>query len=142
VLDTIRGLRETGVWVEVTTLVIPGLNDSPEELDRIAGFLSGVDVAIPWHVTRFFPDYRLTHHTATPRATLEIARERGMANGLRYVYIGNTGEAGETVCPNCGSVLLRRNGFTTQFGPFRDGKCDTCDFSVDGIWSIAQPAAR
>ncbi|MEA1927441.1 MAG: AmmeMemoRadiSam system radical SAM enzyme, partial [Candidatus Auribacterota bacterium] len=113
VLDTIRKMYELGIWLEVTTLIIPGHNDSEEELESIARFLSGISPDIPWHVSAFYPTYRLTSAPRTPVSTLQRAREIGQSAGLRYVYTGNIpGDDGEnTYCSNCGKVIIERNGY-------------------------------
>ena len=104
VLDTIAGIHERGIWLEVLTLVIPGFNDSDEELTRAARFIASVSRDIPWHVTAFHPDYKMTDRGATPVATLLRACEIGAAEGLRYVYAGNipgrVGEWENTRCPS------------------------------------------
>ncbi len=136
VLETIRSLRERGVWVEVTTLVIPGYNDDPEQLGRIAEFLASVDPDVPWHVTGFFPTHRLTDAPPTPAAALERARRIGLERGLRYVYTGNRpGRGGEdTVCPGCGTSVIVRRGFLLVLRNVRpDGGCGGCGQPIPGI---------
>ncbi len=136
VLDTIVLMKELGVWVEVTTLVIPGWNDSDKELTEIAEFIRGVDPQMPWHVTRFHPTYRMTDRGATPVATLHRAREIGLAVGLKYVYVGNLpGDTGEnTICPHCGEPLIQRQGFGLRVDRSRAGKCGSCGGRISGIW--------
>ncbi|MFH0809571.1 MAG: AmmeMemoRadiSam system radical SAM enzyme [Pseudomonadota bacterium] len=136
VLDTIRLMKELGVWVEVTTLVIPGLNDSEAELRDIAGFIRSVGVEVPWHVTQFFPTYRLTDRGRTPVATLARAREIGLEEGLRYVYTGNVpGETGEnTFCYSCGGLLIRRVGYHISQLGIVNGRCPTCGAAIDGVF--------
>ena len=125
VLDTIIRLQQLGVWVEVTTLVIPGHNDSVAELTEIANFIKGVSPAIPWHVTAFHPTFKMMDRPATPPATLKKAREIGLAAGLRYVYVGNIpGEDGEnTYCYACQELLIERTGYTIQRYHLKDGRC-------------------
>ncbi len=138
VLENIRLLHELGVcWVEVTTLIIPGLNDSEEELRSIARFLRGVSVDLPWHVTGFFPTHKMLDRPATPAATLDMAREIGLAEGLLYVYEGNiAGSGGEdTRCPGCGTLLIRRSGFSSQQVGMADGCCGACKLPIAGVWS-------
>jgi len=136
VLDTIGLMKALGVWVEVTTLVIPDLNDSEAELRQIAQFIKGVDPGIPWHVTQFYPTYKLTDRGRTPVATLRRAREIGLAEGLRYVYEGNVpGEGGEnTYCFQCGELLVGRVGYAIGAVRIEDGKCPKCGAPQDGIW--------
>jgi pyruvate formate lyase activating enzyme len=140
VLDTIAGLVERGIWVEVVTLVVPGLNDSPEELKGIAAFLAGVSPDIPWHVTAFHPDYQMTDPPATPASTLHAGAEIGRAAGLRYVYAGNlpgrVGDLEDTRCPACGTAVVRRAGFTVlDVGLTPEGTCPSCGRAVAGVWS-------
>lgn len=136
VLDNVKRMHEHGVWVEVTTLVIPGLNDSPEELRDIARFVKSVSPAIPWHVTAFYPTYKMLDRQPTPVTTLRKAREIGLEEGLHYVYEGNVpGEGGEnTVCPGCGAELILRYGFTIQQNNLDGERCRTCGQQLDGVW--------
>jgi len=135
VLDAIRLYHELGAWVEVTTLVIPDLNDSDEELTGIAEFLCDLDPAIPWHLSQYYPTYRMLVHPPTPVATLRRAREIGEKTGLRYVYEGNVpGEGGEnTYCYECGALLIERFGFFVRQNRIQDGRCPDCDTSIDGV---------
>ena len=137
VRDTIRLMKELGVWVEVTTLIIPGYNDAEEDLKSIAEFIKSVDPAIPWHVTQFYPTYKLTDAPRTPVKTLRWARQMGFDTGLKYVYEGNVpGEGGEnTYCPNCRELLIRRFGFSIQENKIKDGKCLNCGVVIEGVWS-------
>jgi pyruvate formate lyase activating enzyme len=136
VLDTIVRLKKLGVWLEVTTLVIPGENDSTEELTEIAQFIKGVGPDIPWHVTAFHPTFKMMDHPATPAATLRRAREIGLKEGLRYVYVGNIpGEGGEsTYCYSCQELLIERLGYSIRRYHLEDGKCPKCRTPIDGVW--------
>lgn len=136
VLDTVKLMYELGVWVEVTTLIIPGKNDSSEELQDIASFLVDIDRGIPWHVTAFYPTYKMLQQPRTPRQTLERARNIGLSAGLQYVYEGNIpGSGGEnTICPSCGMEVVRRRGFSVLKNSLVDGKCPNCSLAVGGIW--------
>lgn len=136
VLDNVRLMRELGVWVELTTLIIPGWNDSPEELRAIAKFIHGVDPAIPWHVTAFYPTYKMTDRSPTPVSSLRLAREIGIAEGLSFVYEGNVpGEGGEnSYCPACGAELISRFGFSIRKNNLEDGRCGKCGESIAGLW--------
>ncbi len=146
VLDSIQLMRELGVWVEVTTLVVPGMNDGDEELRGIARFLAGVDRDMPWHISRFHPDYDFTEVEATPVETLRRAAAIGRAEGIRYIYVGNMrGEGEDTVCPSCGETLVRREGFFVRSNRIpEDGACPQCGTRIAGIWSVAAkpPAAE
>lgn len=136
VRETIRLMKKLGVWVEVTTLIIPDYNDSEQHLRDIAEFIVSVDSAIPWHVTQFYPTYQVTDKPRTPLSTLRRAREIGFETGLKYVYEGNVpGEGGEnTFCPNCGKLLIARVGFSIQKMRSPGGKCFHCGYQVEGVW--------
>jgi pyruvate formate lyase activating enzyme len=136
VLDTIDRLKKAGVWLEVTTLIIPGLNDSDEELTQIANFIREVGVGIPWHVSAFYPTHQMLDRPRTPAATLLRARDIGIKAGLRYVYTGNIpGQGGEnTTCHQCGELLIERLGYTIRGFILKDGKCPKCQAEIDGVW--------
>ena len=135
VLDTIRRMKEFGIWVEVTTLIIPTKNDSDEELGQIAKFITEVGVDIPWHVSAFYPTYKMLDLPRTPAATLERARKIGIGAGLRYVYTGNIpGDEGEhTLCYNCKAVLIHRVGYEIVSNHIRDSRCPYCGAAIDGV---------
>ena len=136
VLDTIRLMKELGVWVEVTTLVIPGWNDSDEELQQIAEFIKSIDIDMPWHVTRFHPTFKMTDRESTPITTLTRARNIGLAEGLKNVFVGNIpGEEGESSnCPRCGTTVIDRQGFTILSQNMENGRCGKCDESIAGVF--------
>lgn len=136
VLDTIALMHQLGVWVEVTTLIIPGWNDSEEELKDIADFVSGISPEIPWHVTRFWPTYQMTDRPPTPHETLRKAREIGLNAGLKYVYVGNVPDmAGEnTYCPQCGKMVIERSGFSILANRLEHGHCPACGAMMAGVW--------
>jgi pyruvate formate lyase activating enzyme len=135
VLDAIRLYKEFGIWIEITTLVIPGHNDSDEELKAIARFIRSVGEDIPWHVTRFYPTYKLTDQPRTPLETLKRARQIGFEAGLRYVYEGNIpGEGEETLCWSCKKLLVKRIGFSVDENRVKEGKCSYCGTVIDGVW--------
>jgi len=136
VLDSIVEYKRQGIWIELTTLVIPGWNDSDEDLRGIAGFIADkVGNETPWHVSAFHPTYKLTDRTSTPLDTLRRARRIGLEAGLRYVYEGNVpGEGGEnTYCPACGETLIERTGFYLEHNSIEMGKCPACAAVIDGI---------
>jgi pyruvate formate lyase activating enzyme len=135
VTRAIQLFKDGGVWVEVTTLVVPGFNDREDQLAAVADFLARVDPAIPWHVSRFHPDYKWLDRPATPKATLARAREIGRRAGLRYVYTGNIpGDDGEkTRCPACGEVVIDRIGYLVGEMRTADGRCLACDEPIDGV---------
>ena len=137
VLDSLRFMKQLGIWVEVTTLIIPSLNDSDEELREIARFILSLGAETPWHVTAFYPTYRLTDQPRTPVETLRRARAIGLETGLRYVYSGNVpGEEGEnTYCYHCGKLLIRRLGYRIAETRIEEGRCAYCGTEIDGIFA-------
>jgi pyruvate formate lyase activating enzyme len=139
VLETIAGIHERGVWLEVLTLTIPGFNDSDEELTRAAEFVASVSRDIPWHVTAFHPDYKMTDHGATPASTLLRAAEIGSRAGLHYVYAGNlpgrVGEWENTRCPQCRATVIERYGFQVTKNRLVDGACPQCQTPIPGRWN-------
>ena len=136
VLDSIIEYRKLGIWIELTTVVIPGLNDSDTELQGIASFImTNLGADTPWHITQFHPAYQLTNLARTPISTLQKARDIGLAAGLNYVYVGNvTGEMGEsTYCPSCAGLLIKRSGFTIINNWTKNRACPACDEIIPGI---------
>ena len=136
VLATIRTYKALGIWIEITTLIIPGHNDSDEELREIARFIKNdLGVETPWHVSAFYPTYRLLDTGRTPPKTLRRAREIGLDEGLRYVYEGNIhGSDGEyTHCYHCRKPIIKRYGFTITDYNIKDGTCRYCGTTIDGI---------
>ncbi|HZV81657.1 MAG TPA: AmmeMemoRadiSam system radical SAM enzyme [Geobacteraceae bacterium] len=136
VLDSIVEYRKLGIWLEITTLIIPGLNDAEEELKGIADFIvQNLGAETPWHVSQFYPTYRLTDRGRTPVSTLRMARDIGLASGLKYVYEGNVpGEGGEnTFCPSCGAVVVERYGYTIVSNRLTGGNCPECGVSIAGL---------
>jgi pyruvate formate lyase activating enzyme len=135
VLETIEYMRKLNIWVEVTTLVVPGMNDSETELKEIASFIVGVDKDIPWHISKFYPMYKLDRLPSTPLATLRLAYDIGKALGLRYVYLGNVpGQGEDTVCYNCNEMLIGRVGYYVRNNKIEEGKCPKCKARIAGIW--------
>lgn len=140
ILETIRRLHEMRLWVEIVTLLIPGFNDSNDELSRLAEFLASVSPDIPWHVTAFHKDYKMTDPANTRPEDLLRAVDIGKRAGLRYVYAGNlpgrVGSLENTCCLQCGTTLIKR--FSYRIEDYRitpDGRCPTCGDSVPGRWS-------
>ncbi|MFO7911391.1 MAG: AmmeMemoRadiSam system radical SAM enzyme [Desulfotignum sp.] len=136
VLDTIRLMRNLDIWVEVTTLVVPGQNDNPAELKDIAQFIADVDTDIPWHISRFHPDYKVSDGGATPVQTLQKAKSLGRDAGLKYIYVGNVmGEDRDTDCPKCGETLIRREHFApNQIRVTDDSTCPGCGEHIAGVF--------
>jgi pyruvate formate lyase activating enzyme len=137
VLATIRRLRARGIWVEVTTLLVPGHNDSDEELGALAAWLAAVDTDMPWHVSAFYPAHRMMDVPPTPTAALHRAARIGQHAGLRHVYTGNVpGDPWEdTRCPGCQGVVVRRRGFAVTENRLDGGRCPACGTAVAGVWS-------
>ncbi len=135
VLDSIKLMQKMGIWVEVTTLVIPGKNDSEAELKGIAEFISGVSKDTPWHISRFHPDYKLDHHHPTPEVTLEKAQAIGAKAGLKFIYVGNVyGWGNDTYCPECKKVLIKREGFNILEYNMMKNKCIHCHEVIPGVF--------
>lgn len=134
VLDTIKKMRESNIWVEITTLVVPGQNDSEEELNDIAEFIAAVGKEIPWHISRFHPDYQFTQYPPTPISTLKRAQDIGSSHGLRYIYLGNVLEGSDTFCYSCGNSLIKRIYFTVEADKVKDSKCPFCGVTIEGIF--------
>ncbi|MFC1672134.1 AmmeMemoRadiSam system radical SAM enzyme [Planctomycetota bacterium] len=138
VLESITRMRELGIWVEVTTLLVPGENDSEEELKNIARFIVKTDRNMPWHISRFHPDYQLTDRGPTPVDSLKIARDIGKAEGVRYVYLGNVLEGVDTRCPKCGHLLIQRGYFSPQAMDMEQGTCPSCAAEIAGVWATSE----
>ncbi len=143
VLDTLQRLIEAGIWVEVTTLVVPGMNDSEEELYQIATFIAGtLGVDVPWHVSRYHGDFKCRHAPNTPLESLERAVQIGRDAGLRYLYCGNVfgspaqpgGDHESTHCPACQSPIVIRKGYAVEAIHLRHGLCRSCNEPIPGIW--------
>ena len=136
VLESIETMKRMGVWLEVTTLLIPGLNDDPAELRDMAGFLADLDSDIPWHISRFHPTYKLTDVPPTPPRRIQAAREIGFEAGLRYVYTGNLpGSRGEkSFCHACGALLIDRMGFYISSNRLAGSMCPECGSRIPGVW--------
>jgi pyruvate formate lyase activating enzyme len=135
VLDSLKAMKQLGIWVEVTTLIIPGVNDEPHELRDAARFVAQeLGPETPWHISRFFPAYRMTDVGPTPVVTLQKAEEIGREEGLRYIYAGNVGGESSTVCHECGRELIRRSGYSiVQNRIQQDGRCPSCNTIVAGV---------
>ncbi|OFW12348.1 MAG: AmmeMemoRadiSam system radical SAM enzyme [Acidobacteria bacterium RIFCSPLOWO2_12_FULL_66_10] len=148
ILDTIARLHAMDVWVEIVTLLIPGFNDAADELQRLTAFVASVSTDIPWHVTAFHGDYRMTEPDSTTADMLLAAADIGRGNGLRYVYAGNlpgqVGDLEHTRCADCGETLVERRGyFVARYGITPDGRCPSCAASVPGRWGYdGQIASR
>ncbi|HMD14104.1 MAG TPA: AmmeMemoRadiSam system radical SAM enzyme, partial [Bacteroidota bacterium] len=144
VLETIQRLHTLKFWIEVVTLIVPGFNDSEEEIRDIADFLVAVSPDIPWHVTAFHSDYKMTEVDRTTAGTLLRAVEIGYGAGLHYVYAGNLpGQVGKfenTFCPSCHSTVIERRGFTVLQNILKNGACPKCATAIAGFWDM--PVSR
>ena len=141
VLETIRQVYAMGFWMEIVTLVVPGYNDSDEELTRMAEFIASVSTGIPWHVTAFRPVYKMANRVSTSIDTLIRAREIGMRAGIKFVYSGNRpGEVGDTEdtnCPKCGKILIDRYGYQVLTNFIENGACPDCHEPIPGKWTVS-----
>jgi pyruvate formate lyase activating enzyme len=136
ILANLQKMKEMGIWLEITTLLIPSLNDSNEELKDIAGFIAGLGKETPWHISRFHPQYKMLTKPVTPVSSLHRAREIGKLAGLKYVYSGNVpGDEGEnTYCSYCGNCLIERHGFRIVKLNLSGNKCNRCGEEIEGLF--------
>lgn len=136
VMESIAALKAGGVWLEITTLLIPGLNDDPEEIKRLISFLLEVDDRMPWHVSRFFPQHRLRHLPPTAEDSIHGFLRLGADMGLKYLYGGNLSADSwnDTICPHCRTKLIRRVGYQTAVLALQAGLCQTCGTEIPGVW--------
>jgi len=135
VLECLKDYRRLGVWLEVTTLVIPGINDSPAELTQIAEFIAGeLGLEVPWHVTAFYPSYKMVDRPPTSPESLLKARAIGREAGLVHIYVGNvaTADGEETLCPGCGAVVISRCGFSLKEVALDGNRCRRCGYELKG----------
>ena len=135
VLDTIGTYCELDVWIEITTLIIPGHNDSEDQLRGIAGFIAALNPCIPWHISAFYPTHKLNHVPPTPVSALKTAREIGLAEGLKHIYMGNVNERSDTLCPECSAVLIERGRFRVLSNRMNRGRCPQCHAEIAGVWA-------
>jgi len=135
VLDTIKMLNQLGIWIEVTTLVIPTLNDTEQEFHSTAEFIMSVSREIPWHISAFYPAYKLKYLPSTPFAVLNRARKIGLETGLHYVYLDNVTNHrnADTKCPDCGQILIERTNFRIIKNKIQDGYCPNCGREIAGV---------
>ncbi|MFH0965025.1 MAG: AmmeMemoRadiSam system radical SAM enzyme [Planctomycetota bacterium] len=143
VLETLKTIHQSGKHLEIINLVVPTYNDDPETIRKMCQWIKdNLGVEHPIHFTRFFPQYRMTHLTATPVSALERAAEVAQEVGLQYVYIGNVPghPLNNTYCPQCHALLIRRAGFQILENLIRDGKCPSCEHVIPGVWSVNEPA--
>jgi pyruvate formate lyase activating enzyme len=135
VKDTLRRMVDAGIWVEVTTLLIEGENDSNEDLEAMASFIADeLGRHVPWHLSAFHPDYKMKDHKWTGLETLKRASDIAKKAGLYYVYMGNVPVHGDTFCPDCGELLIDRTGYSVTVNKLKDGHCPKCNRAIEGIW--------
>ncbi|MCH9740883.1 MAG: AmmeMemoRadiSam system radical SAM enzyme [Epsilonproteobacteria bacterium] len=135
VLKNLKLFVEKGIWVEITTLIVPSKNDSDEELRQIASFIAKeLGVHIPWHISAFYPDYKEQRLPRTSQESLNRAYTIGKEAGLNYIYMGNAGVENPTVCPECSKVLIERQYFGVQCNELLDGCCPSCGYKLEGIF--------
>jgi pyruvate formate lyase activating enzyme len=137
VLQTLKGMKKRGIWVEVTTLIIPTLNDNEGELREIAEFVRSLGEEVPWHVSRFHPRYRIQDLSPTPAKTIQRAMEIGLEAGLKHVYSGNIPGQGreDTRCSKCGNLLIGRKGYFVTANNLKGSKCSRCGTELAGIFT-------
>jgi len=140
VLEAVKYAHDKGIWIEITTLLIPGKNDSDEEIQNIAKFIADIDKAIPWHLSAFHPTYKMLNVPRTPNATLRRAYKIGQDVGLQYVYVGNVDDEDyeSSYCPKCHQRVIDRRGHIGQYvvnALKEDGKCPHCGYRLEGVWS-------
>ena len=135
VKDTLRKMVAAGIWVEVTTLLIEGENDSDKDLTEMAEFIANdLGKEVPWHLSAFSPNYKMLHHDATGVETLKRAREIGKKAGLSYIYLGNVAVNGDTHCPECDALLIDRRGYRVTGNGLKEGHCPHCNKAIEGLW--------
>ncbi len=136
VLENIKRFKQSGLWVEVTTLVIPDLNSKEQEAEKIIDFILSIDENIPWHVSRFFPHYKFFDVAITKEDTIYEFLNSGKKIGLKYLYAGNirSNKWENTYCPECGNLLIERNGYYTEIKGLKENRCNNCNTEIKGIW--------
>jgi len=135
VKDTLRRMVKAGIWIEVTTLLIEGENESDEALKEMAAFISSeLGKHVPWHLSAFFPNYKMTEHQATKVETLDRAKKIGQEAGLMYIYLGNVAVDGTSYCPECNELIIKRRGYAVVENRLKMGSCPKCNRKIEGIY--------
>ena len=135
VKDTLRRMVKAGIWIEVTTLLIEGENESDEALKEMAAFIaSELGKHVPWHLSAFFPNYKMTEHQATKVETLDRAKKIGQEAGLMYIYLGNVAVDGTSYCPECNELIIKRRGYKVVENRLKMGSCPKCNRKIEGIY--------
>ena len=134
VLESLAEFAKSDIWLEITTLLIPGINDSEEEIHKMAEFVSKLGRDIPWHFSAFHPTYKMQDTPPTPLSTLIKAREIAKSYGMKFVYLGNVRNDSSTYCDKCGEKLIDRSGFVSKVLSLKDGRCMACANKIEGVW--------
>ncbi|MDY0194673.1 MAG: AmmeMemoRadiSam system radical SAM enzyme [Sulfurovaceae bacterium] len=135
VKDTLRRMVAKGIWVEVTTLLIEGENDSDKDLHEMASFIANdLGKHVPWHLSAFYPQYKMLDHERTKLETLQRAEKKGKEAGLKYIYLGNVPVKSDTYCPNCNELVIDRTAYTVDLNKLKNGRCPKCDNKIEGVW--------
>lgn len=135
VLDSLKLMKRLGIWIEITTLIIPGENDKQSIFSEIADFIANeLGLETPWHISAFHPEFKMLDKSRTPQQSLVSAYETGAKKGLNHIYIGNSTFRNITSCPKCGAVVLERIGYSTYFNYKIPGNCPECNYKIKGIW--------
>ena len=136
VLESLEELAKNDIWLEITTLLIPGINDSQNEIEQMAEFIATkLGCEIPWHFSAFHPDYKMLSTPSTPLSTLTHAKEIADKYGIKYVYLGNVTNNSNTYCPTCKVKLVERNGYHAHIVGIKNNKCENCGYEIKGVWS-------
>jgi pyruvate formate lyase activating enzyme len=136
VLESLIEFAKSGIWLEITTLLIPDVNDSKKEIEQMAEFISNkLGKEIPWHFSAFHPEYKMLSTPSTPSATLIRAKEIAHEYGVQYVYLGNIANDGSTYCPTCKTKLVERSGYHAHIVGIENDKCTNCGYQIKGVWS-------
>jgi pyruvate formate lyase activating enzyme len=134
VIETIKNISKTHIWIETTTLIIEDNNSSSQELENIANFLASVSRDIPWHISAFYPNYKMQDTVSTSIGVLKNAYEIGKKAGLKYIYIGNVPIGSSTKCPKCNEELIKRDGYKLYFNKIENSSCSKCVENIEGVW--------
>ena len=136
VLESLVAFAKSDIWLEITTLLIPGVNDSPKEITKMAEFIcSKLGTEVPWHFSAFHPDYKMLDTPSTSMETMVMAREIAQSFGIKYVYLGNIRNDSSTYCHKCGEKLIDREGFSSHLEKIVNSKCSACGEQIEGVWS-------
>lgn len=135
VLDSLREFAKSNIWLEITTLLIPDVNDSDKEIHKMAKFISSeLGTDIPWHISAFYPNYKMQETPPTSLESMQRAKEIAKSYGIKYIYLGNIANDTSTYCDKCGTKIIDRNGYKVKILDFKDSKCPTCQNKIKGVW--------